>query len=472
MEVSKKVLFNPFPAQDEWIKLAASGEYKFILVGGTVRSGKTYFILAFFIFMCRIFPDAKYIIVRKSLQRIKDTVLPTFYNLCPPMFLEQEPTQHNSWTAKFKNGSRIVFFAENIERDPDLKRFRGLEADGFGLEEMDVTYDGFMMALQRMGTWKMGERMAKRDAGEAIPPQIVLATSNPQQGWVKDHIYDPWEKGILKKSWLYIAANVLDNPYVSKEWLQDQKENLSPLVYKMMIEGDWNINLNENPWFYDFDEEKHVTDGLEIDKENVLYLSFDFNYSPSSVWVFQYDNIRGVRLFESLQAERGLRYLLEKLQWIKDEGYDLIITGDSNGHARSAQGGDSTCYQEIEEFFLQPVSEITRRANALHEHSRKICNNALYRVPMKFDRKGCKGGISEIKQAKPTDSGKLSKKPDLHLVDAFRYACNLLFRSVDDITRISNVIKANQQYNLEQIEQHIEKQVKLDKTNPVRIKLG
>ena len=80
--MSKNILFDPFPAQDEWIETAASGKFQFILVGGTVRSGKTYFILAFFIFMCKLFPCAKYIVVRKDLQRIKDTVLPTFYQLC------------------------------------------------------------------------------------------------------------------------------------------------------------------------------------------------------------------------------------------------------------------------------------------------------------------------------------------------------------------------------------------------------
>ena len=154
--MKENILFKPFPKQEEWFEIAASGKYQFVLAGGSVRSGKTYFILAFFIFMCKLFPGAKYIVVRKNLQRIKDTVFPTFYNICPPEFLVDEPTQHNSWTAKFKNGSCIVFFAENKDRDVELKRFRGLEADGFGLEELDISYEGFMMSLQRTGTWRMG----------------------------------------------------------------------------------------------------------------------------------------------------------------------------------------------------------------------------------------------------------------------------------------------------------------------------
>jgi len=464
--MKENILYKPFEAQEQWFEIAASGKYQFILVGGSVRSGKTYFILAFFIFMCKLFPGAKYIVVRKNLQRIKDTVLPTFYNICPPEFLNDEPTQHNSWTAKFKNGSCIVFFAENKERDVDLKRFRGLEADGFGLEEMDISFDGFMMSLQRTGTWKMGSRKESKARGQAVPPQIVLGTSNPQQGWVKSEIYDKWVKGTLKKSWKYIAANVVDNPYVEKDWIQMQKENLSPLVYKMLLEGDWDLNLNENPFFYEFNQEKHVVEGLEIDKNNILYLSFDFNYSPSSVVVFQFDELRGIRFYQSLQATGGLRFLLEKLDWIRKGGYEIVITGDNNGHARSA-AGNITCYSEIEEYFLVPVSDVTRKANILHTHSRRICNDTLLHIPTKFDKEGCKALISEIKQAKPTDSGGLSKKPDLHLVDSFRYAINLLFRDRDEIIRTKNQIDNNNKTNEIFKERHIEYIEK----NKVKIKL-
>jgi hypothetical protein len=464
--LSKNILFDPFPAQDEWIETAASGKFQFILVGGTVRSGKTYFILAFFIFMCKLFPGAKYIVVRKDLQRIKDTVLPTFYQICPPDFLIQEPTQHNSWTAKFSNGAMIVFFAENKARDPELKRFRGLEADGFGFEEMDVSEDGFMMGLQRTGTWKMGQRLEAKKEGKPIPPQIVLGTSNPQQGWVKTEIYDKWEKGTLKKKWLYIAANVAENPYIPVDWIAAQKENLSPVVYKMMLEGDWNIDLNKNPWFYDFKEEKHVKEGLEIDENANVYLSFDFNYSPSSVVVFQFDYIKGIRFLYSMQAEGGLRHLLDKMERFKK--YNLIITGDNNGHSRSASGADSTCYGEIEEYFLQPVSDVTRRANSLHEHSRRISNNALYRLPVSFDKENCKSAISEMKQAKPNSAGKLCKKVDLHMVDAVRYSFNLLFPSLDEIEKTSNLIKNT---NRENESLKLKHEIKVEKFNKTKSKI-
>jgi len=122
--MKENILYKPFPAQEEWFEIAASGRHQFILVGGSVRSGKTYFILAFFIFMCKLFPDAKYIIVRKNFQRIKDTVLPSFYNICPPEFIKDEPTQHNSWTVRFRNGSQIVILAEKIDRKKELETFK------------------------------------------------------------------------------------------------------------------------------------------------------------------------------------------------------------------------------------------------------------------------------------------------------------------------------------------------------------
>jgi hypothetical protein len=468
--MKENILYKPFKAQERWFEIAASGDYQFILVGGSVRSGKTYFILAFFIFMCKLFPGAKYIVVRKNLQRTRDTVLPTFYNICPPEFLVDEPTQHNSWTAKFKNGSCIVFFAENKERDPDLKRFRGLEADGFGFEEMDISFDGFMMGLQRTGTWKMGARKESKARNEAVPPQIVLGTSNPQQGWVKSEIYDKWVKGTLKKSWKYIPANVVDNPYVEKDWIQMQKDNLSPLVYKMLLEGDWDLNLNENPFFYEFKHEKHVKKDLKIIDTQNVYLSFDFNYNPSTVCVFQFDYVQGIRFLYSYESNGGLRKLLDKLEQFKK--YNLIITGDNNGHSRSAAGGNVTCYSEIEEYFLQPISAVTKKANALHEHSRRICNDALYKLPIVFDEVNCKSLISEIKQAIPTDAGKLSKKIDLHLVDTFRYAINLLFPTIEEIDRAKNLISNSNKTNKILKEKHEIRKEKINKTkSKIKIKL-
>lgn len=464
--MKENILYKPFPAQEEWFELAASGDYQFILVGGSVRSGKTYFILAFFIFMCKLFPGSKYIVVRKNLQRIKDTVFPTFYNICPPSFLVHEPTQSNSWTAKFTNGSCIVFFAENKDKDKELKRFRGLEADGFGMEEMDISYDGFMMALQRTGTWKMGARKESKERNEAVPPQIVLGTSNPQQGWVKTEIYDKWIKGTLKPTWKYISANLKDNPYIPKDWIKGQKENLSPLVYKMMIEGDWDLNLNKNPWFYDFKHEKHVKSGLTINENQNVYLSFDFNYSPSSVVVFQFDYIDGLKFLYSYQADGGLRNLLDKLERFKK--YNLIITGDNNGNSRSAASGDITCYSEIESYFLQPVSDVTKKANSLHEHSRRICNTALYRLPVVFDEVNCKSAISEIKQAKPNQAGKLCKKVDLHMVDAVRYAFNLLFPNIQEIEKTANLIKNTKQTNQTLKEKY---EIRQEKINKSRLKL-
>ncbi len=464
--MKENILFKPFPEQNKWIEEAASGKYQFILAAGSVRSGKTYFILGFFIFMCKLFPGSKYVVVRKNLQRIKSTVFPTFNQICPPEFLEQEPTSHNSFTAKFTNGSQIVFFAENKDKDKELKRFRGMEADGFGLEELDISYDGFMMALQRTGTWKMRERKEAKERGDATPPQIVLGTSNPQNNWVKEEIYDKWKKGTLNPKWLYINANLKDNPYIPKEWIDSQKQNLSPLIYKMLMEGDWELDLNKNPFFYEYNLEKHEAENLEIDKNNILYLSFDFNYSPSSVVVFQFDEIKGLRFYKSLQAVGGLRFLLDKLDWIRKGGYEIVITGDNNGHARSA-AGNVTCYSEIESYFLVPVSDVTKKANALHTFSRRICNDTLLHIPTKFDKEGCKGLISEIKQAKPTDTGGLSKKPDLHLVDSFRYAINILFRSREDIIRMSNQIKNNNKTNEKFLENHKEYIIK----NRSKIKL-
>ena len=120
---------------------------------------------------------------------------------------------------------------------------------------------------------------------------------------------------------------------------------------------------------------------------------------------------------------------------------------------------------------MQPISAVTKKANALHEHSRRICNDALYKLPIVFDEVNCKSLISEIKQAIPTDAGKLSKKIDLHLVDTFRYAINLLFPTIEEIDRAKNLISNSNKTNKILKEKHEIRKEKIKKTkSKIKIK--
>lgn len=397
--------------------------------------------------LAKVYPGSKYIVVRRDLKRIKDTVIPTYNRIKPQQFIKQEPTQYNDWTCITANGSEIKFFAENKDKDPELKRFRGLEYDSICFEEMDIHHDTFIVGIERCGTWKMRERQQQKQEGKRIPPAMVIGTSNPQRGWVKKLIYDKWKADKLPDNWLYIPARVFDNPYIPSDWIENQKKNLPALRYKMMIDGDWEVNINEEPFFHEFNPDQHVTfDKLLINESEPLWLSFDFNVDPCTCIAAQKIEGKGIFVYACHQVDGGTRKLLEKIEVLyRDHPAGLMITGDFSGNQRNA-AAVNTNFQIIQErLYVSNYSmKHTHKANAQHTYSRTICNEVFYKIPILIDGNRCEQLISDLETAMPNSQGGLLKDRDQHKQDAgdaFRYLINAYYQSVKDINKEADLYR-------------------------------
>lgn len=254
---------------------AFSGNYSFICYGGAIRGGKTLGILGLFLVFCRIYPGSRWIVVRKNLPTIKRNLLPSFEKVRPVNFTRSFPKDTFIWTAR--NGSQIIFYPENYVQDKELERWRGLEANGFGFEEINE--------CQRKTLGKAFER-----AGSYIIPNIpvqpkplVLASCNPTQGWVKDLIYRRHKEGTLPADWLYIQSRIYDNLPLLKaqpDYLPNLKTNLSRYEYEVFVEGNWDVQLKTGGEFLrDFDLEKHVKP-VNYEQGPMIQVSMDANAYP------------------------------------------------------------------------------------------------------------------------------------------------------------------------------------------------
>ena len=225
-------LFKPFLKQKEFIDATFSGEYKYLLYGGAIRSGKTYVTIAIIVALCKMFPGSRWAIVRKDLPTIKRNILPTFNKIAPRPFCGD--VNMSSMTCPCSNGSAIIFFAEQFHVDKDLNRWRGLEVNGFLLEEAnELQKDSFHKAQERAGSWVVP------GAGEQ-PPVLILLTCNPSEGWVKDLFYTPYAAETLAKPFYYSPANIFENPFISEDYKESLK-NLPEHLYKKFVLGDWSI---------------------------------------------------------------------------------------------------------------------------------------------------------------------------------------------------------------------------------------
>ena len=251
--------------QNEAMNAIASEKYQFILFGGAMGGGKTFWGLSAFLIMCEIFPKSRWVVVRENMERIRTTTIPSFRKLNPSGKLLSSPYEYTH-----PNGSQILFKGENYDSDKDLDWLKGLECSGFLFEEInECQEDTIDIAFGRAGRW----------ISDPMPKPIILATCNPTNNWVKKRIYDKWKLNELPENWLYIPSKITDNPYLTEDYKNSLK-NMPTFKYMVYVEGDWEVQLKTGGEFYKcFEIEKHIGSCI-YNPLLPLHISWDDNVNP------------------------------------------------------------------------------------------------------------------------------------------------------------------------------------------------
>lgn len=423
------------PKQTKAYRLAHSKELQFILFGGAIRGGKTYWLLLTLISLCSKYPKSRWAVVRESLPTLKRNTLVTFEEIL------NNGLHHNvadfnreTWVCTFKNGSQIIFMAESYDQDKEYNRFRGLEINGAGVDELNECQEKLLYKLfERSGSWLHAQ---------GKPPIIVLATCNPSNNWVKEKIYKAWKEDKLPKTWAYIPSKITDNPYLPPEYLQSLRDNMPPDDYAKFVEGDWDImEKPENPFFYAFDPVKHV--GPVTHQPNRQFvISFDFNLEPMAI-VFSHHWIDAqgehLHFFDEMTVHNAS--IPKACDMIKEKYGDYlhlaVVTGDSMGN-RGDIGvrSNATLYEQIRENLRLRANQLKIAPNPTHENSRAQCAKLLHFHPdLKINATNCPNLRLDMVQVQCDAYGAIIKKNRKIIseradhADCFRAVVNTFFHN-------------------------------------------
>ncbi len=411
-----KVLFAPHPKQEQFIEAIFSDKYSFLAYGGAMGGGKSYCGIAAILMLCRFYPDSKWCIIRESLPTLKRTTLPTFKKILPTNFLQS--FNQTDQIATFKNGSQIMFMSEDYTSDKDFDRFKGLEVNGFLLEQIEeLQRDLLDVCIIRAGRHNIPN----------MPKPLILATLNPSQNWVKEAIYDRHVKGTLPDDWFYLPATIFDNPILSQDnEYMSRLKNLDDITYRRHIDGDWSAFASENPFAYAFSEQKHVGK-CEYNSKHEVNISFDFNVSPITALASQnYD---------------GHKYFIQEFRIKDSDIYELCdriiakfpfalfrITGDATGQARQAiSRGNITYYQVIKQKLnLTDLQMKQPRINPAVDDTRVLMNSMFQNYPITIDADNCPHLIFDLKYVEVDKEGKIlkdrsSSTREADFIDCARY---------------------------------------------------
>lgn len=296
-ENKKEILFDPFPNQLLFLETLFKFKHNVLIFGGAIRGGKTFCVLGALILLCKMFPRSRWAVVRDSLPTLKRNTITSFRKICPDSFCMtgKLDTSYNqdTQTVTFKNGSQVIFFAENFDADKELFRWRGLEVNGFILEEMnELQLKSFNKAIERAGSHVI--------ANGRQPPPLILGTCNPAQNWTKDLIYNRHISGTLPDNWFYLSSKIFDNPFIPAEFIENLK-SLPKHEYSIFVDGDWNVvNTTGGEFYRSFTLERNTIENQInsstgrpnlYDPEIPIHVSFDENVNPYiTATVFQIHN--------------------------------------------------------------------------------------------------------------------------------------------------------------------------------------
>tara|TARA_R110000868_G_scaffold334194_1_gene594869 strand:+ start:396 stop:1727 length:1332 start_codon:yes stop_codon:yes gene_type:complete len=421
--------------QTEAYDLALNGKNDVILYGGAIRGGKTWWLLLTFIALCSKYPKSRWVIIRENLPNLKRNTIPSLQKILDEgLSLHVESFNQDTYTLKFKNGSQLMFMSENYDQDKDLERFKGLEINGAGCEEISEIQEAtFDKLLERTGTWLV--------KGLKIP-SMILATCNPTHNWVKERFYDPWANDNLPDSWAYIQAKITDNPFLPPEYLEGLKRNLPPLQYQRFVEGDWEVIEVGNRFANDWDDETHIKSCWHK-KEYPLHISMDFNIDPFGFIFYQiYQDAEGWHfwVFDEATIKAGTigKAVGEiKRKFTPSDMWRCVITGDYNGNKRElSQADHASNFEQIRrELGIKP-KQIQTSANPKHVNSRNDLNYVLYhsgegkdKIDFRIDPR-CENTIRDMRFVEANGEGGIikSNRKDLHQLadhfDCVRYAVN------------------------------------------------
>lgn len=474
--VFSKKLFNPLYfhiqhyLEDENIRR--------IMIYGSSSSSKTYSISKALVIDGGV--DKKYnsIFFRKEGANIKDTVKNTLLDIIDEI-LSEHPL--DTLFQRYEFEFRTIF--------DNVLKMRGLDTSGKikGLEGYKKVYLDELDQFS-IDDWKEMNRRLRGDTN-----QQIIASWNPvsERHWIKTQFID-------KLTWSDLPKTVNNNPFstlsdnsfvkisedkrtvliktvyhdnkwvvggqigeivygrVDKQVLADFEEMSVMYPYDYMVYGlgEWGVIRPETPYFHNYSDEIHYSkdNHFDFDPMAETWLSFDFNYNPTTCTVLQIMQygVLGMRTYGTKGGTRELCKLMKKdVELMSVPTMMWTITGDSSGNNKSSTAGDVTDYDIIrEELEIGDQFVRVNSRNKAHTYSRRLCDTFLYKIPFTMDAR-CAPLRDDFLKSKPIDgTEQLYKNREkgygMDYIDNFRYFVDAkFFDGIDSINRFSELCKLN-----------------------------
>lgn len=263
---------------------------RYALYSGGFGAGKTLALILKIIYLALKYPNNAILVGRQHYQDLRDTVQKEFFEICPEQYISNFVKSERK--AVLINGSEILF--RHLDKVSE-KEIRSLNLGAFAIDQMEDVQEPVYLALKG--------RLRKKDTS-----QQGFGTSNPAPSWIFREF-----KQQSKPENLLIETSTLENPHLSKEYIEDLLK-YPDYWKKQFVYGEWDTAI--------------------MGDRNVYHLDIIAKQQPNLITTDKCNYFEDVRLYfkdDTLDKESDLQLGVDVSEGIGGDASVLSVVNQNNG---------------------------------------------------------------------------------------------------------------------------------------------
>jgi hypothetical protein len=354
-----EINFTPSQKQDLIFEYFEDDITTEVLYGGAAAGGKSYGAMSFTIIQCLKHPNIRVGLARNELTTLKKTTIVSLFEVINDWGLNiDEHYRYNSTSGEitFTNGSKIVLLElRYLPSDPNYTRLGG-QLLTFGVidEAGEVDEKGKQIFQSRLGRWTNNEM--------GIKP-FLLMTCNPSKNFLYRDFYLPSEDNTLPLHKKFISALILDNPFITNDYVNNLHNTLSNTDKERLINGNWDYDDDPN-CLMDYETILRIfTDKKPEVEKPIYYISADIAFTSDNAVIMVWENLTLVEVIVNPEGK------IEDVIKDKAKEYKVFpnnISYDSDGVGKYLMN------------YLKSAKPIVNNAKALKDENYENLKTQLY----------------------------------------------------------------------------------------------
>lgn len=315
---------------------------------------------------------SRYIVVRNTVQQLKDTTIATFFDWFPSGAAGEWREQEKKFIMRFGD-VYIEWLFRSLDRPEDTKKLLSLEFSGAYLNEArELPFEIYVGIKSRLGRYP-----PPKDGTPCSFPFVIMDTNPPD---VDSWIYRLGEKektieiftqppGMFRQpDGSYVANPAAENiANLPKNYYESMVQDADQEFIDVHVLAKYGASKAGKPVWPEYRPDMHlVPASIKSDPTKLVVIGMDFALNPAAVFKQQDTWGHVNNIAEAVGFDMGLeRFIKTKMIPVVRErfvgsGYRFVVVGDPSGDFRT-QITEQTPFDYLEELGFEVIAAPTNR---------------------------------------------------------------------------------------------------------------